>query len=251
MDIVRNIETQRLTVLPNDVIDDILCFHYKIKIQEMLRQCKTIWSNTIHHVYGKKIFHVLVHTLDHGHQQFNIESNIFCFRDTKRKDSYASFLTSSTGKNDAKIEFRFEGYTLVLVPLSHSFTQCNLFIIPHDQTKKQIVYHTYSENPLYHKLRWILRNFIYFLFLVKQKLGILRKREKSYIYLTGMLQELLYLFLFAPDQVLAKMNVTFVDHVGDANLYKRMMKSVMNAFKDASIILNHPLFAFSVPNSKV
>jgi len=236
MDIVRDIETQRETVLPNDVIDYVLCAHYKSKIQDMLRQCKSMWSNTLHHMYGKKIYHILVNTLENVPQYFDIETNVFIFHDVKWTDRYATFMMSSTCKKDFNIEFKFEGYTFVLVPCSQCFAQCNLFIIPHAETKKQIMYHTHGENPLYPKLRSILRNFIFFLFLVKQKLGILRKREKAYVHLKGMLQELLYLFVYSPDQVLTKMNVTFVDHVGDANLYKRMMKSIMNVFKDASII---------------
>lgn len=251
MEIVRDIETQCQTILPNDIIDNILCFLYKIKIQHMMVQCKAMWSNTLHHMYGKKIYHILVNTLENGPQHFDIETNILSFHDLKRKDRYATFLMSSTCKKDLNIEFKFEGYTLVLVPCSHTFTQCNIFIIPHPQTKKQILHHKQGENPLYPKLRFIWRNFIYFLLLVKHKLGVLRKRERAYTHLTGMLQELLYLFLFVPDQVLTKMNVTFFDHVGDADLYKRMMKSILNAFKDASLISHAPLFKSFAPNSKV
>ena len=251
MEIVCDIETQRQTVLPNDIIDHLLYFLYKLKIQHMLAKCKSMWTNTIHHMYGKKIYYILVNTLENGPQHFDIETNILRFHDLKRKDSYVTFLMSSMCKKDLNIEFHFEGYTFVLVPFSHFFTQCNIFIIPHPQTKKQIPHHIHGENPLYLKLRFIWRNFIYFLLLVKHKLGILRKRERVYTHLTEMLQELLYLFLFRPDQVLTKMNITFVDHVGDANLFKRMMKSIMNVFKDASLVSHAQLFKSFAPNSKV
>jgi len=129
MQVVKEIYEQTQTCLPNELMDYILRLRRKAFIRDMLARYRTVWSNKLHHIYGKKYYHIVTDTVEHGYQALDIETHVFRFHNCSNYRRMAAFYLSSLHRECLVIEFQLEGYTMKLQSFSNSMWDTIFFSI--------------------------------------------------------------------------------------------------------------------------
>lgn len=239
MNIARDIYVQDGTVLPNEIIDTVLQQRQRLLQRDAMARCQREWSDVVHHVYGKTITFFHVNTVEHGDHILQLEKDVFRFHDMKNRHKFIVFHLSSFPQTHLNIEFQLHGYVMWIAPSAQNPKCINIIILPREETKRCILHDTCM---LYHRMRALWRNFIYFLFVIRHKLYILKKKEPAYVCVTDLIHNFLHTVLFSLEEVALGMNIVFIHHCVDATLVRHMFVSILDMFRDAQKKESVPMF---------